>query len=252
MHYVLSDIHGQYNKFLEILKKTEYDSSKDSMYILGDAIDRGPDGIKCLQHIKNDESMHLIIGNHEDMMIKTYRQRKNRLLYPESWWRIWLQNGSHPTTKGIKTLSEEEQSDLLDWLETLPLVIPNLVVNGQFYYLVHACNLHYEVEDVLYYKDATEDDIYTCVWDRFYGTSFFIDYFDKCFSMISPMYKDSVLMFGHTPIIYTDYAVYEDDNKKKPKIVHLVDGRCVNLDCGCACDLRLGCMRLEDSEEFYA
>ena len=42
--YAISDLHGQYKMFLKFLEKVEF-SDKDSLYMLGDAIDRGPDGI---------------------------------------------------------------------------------------------------------------------------------------------------------------------------------------------------------------
>ncbi|MCR5673655.1 MAG: fructose-bisphosphatase class III [Lachnospiraceae bacterium] len=37
----------------------------DELYVIGDAIDRGPDGIKLLKHIKKQKNMDLILGNHE-------------------------------------------------------------------------------------------------------------------------------------------------------------------------------------------
>lgn len=252
MHYVLSDIHGHYDKFVEILNKINYNSDEDSMYILGDVIDRGPDGIKCLLHIKNDKSMHLLMGNHEDMMIRTYKQKVNRTLYNEDWWRLWLHNGSRTTTKGMKSLSEEEQKDLLAWLKTLPLVIPNLVVGDKSYYLVHACNIRDEVKDVLYYNDADDYQIDTCLWDRLYGSLIFVDYFDKCFRDVSEDYKNRILIVGHTPVECTDYARYEGADKSKPKIARLMDGQFFNVDCGCAGDYRLGCLCLETEEEFYS
>jgi predicted phosphodiesterase len=40
--YVVSDIHGYYYRFMDLLKKVEYDPNKDSLYVLGDIVDRGP------------------------------------------------------------------------------------------------------------------------------------------------------------------------------------------------------------------
>ena len=41
----------------------------DVLYVIGDAIDRGPDGIKILEYIKDHKNMDLLIGNHEFMML---------------------------------------------------------------------------------------------------------------------------------------------------------------------------------------
>ena len=39
--YVISDIHGQYNMFIELLDKSDLKDT-DTLYILGDVLDRGP------------------------------------------------------------------------------------------------------------------------------------------------------------------------------------------------------------------
>ena len=45
--YVMSDIHGQYEKYLDMLGKISF-SEDDTLYILGDVIDRGPEPVKVL------------------------------------------------------------------------------------------------------------------------------------------------------------------------------------------------------------
>ena len=47
MIYVMSDIHGCYEKYLKMLNKIKF-SSDDTLYILGDVVDRGPEGMKAL------------------------------------------------------------------------------------------------------------------------------------------------------------------------------------------------------------
>ena len=46
--YAVSYLHGQYELFKKLLEVIHF-SDDDFMYVLGDAIDRGPDGIKILQ-----------------------------------------------------------------------------------------------------------------------------------------------------------------------------------------------------------
>lgn len=47
MIYAVSDIHGCYDKYKKLLKKINF-GSDDTLYVLGDVIDRGPDGFKIM------------------------------------------------------------------------------------------------------------------------------------------------------------------------------------------------------------
>ena len=66
--YAISDLHGQYGIFEKLLEVIDF-SDDDYMYVLGDAIDRGPDGIRILQRIMSSPNMDLLIGNHEFLML---------------------------------------------------------------------------------------------------------------------------------------------------------------------------------------
>ena len=39
--YVISDIHGEYERFMELLEEIEVERYRYSFYILGDVLDRG-------------------------------------------------------------------------------------------------------------------------------------------------------------------------------------------------------------------
>jgi serine/threonine protein phosphatase 1 len=45
MIYVMSDIHGQKRRFDSVMKQINL-QPEDTLYVLGDVIDRNPDGIK--------------------------------------------------------------------------------------------------------------------------------------------------------------------------------------------------------------
>lgn len=69
MIYVLSDIHGRLDRFEKMLKKIDLQDS-DTLYILGDVIDRGKDGIRILKKITEMPNAKMLLGNHEYMMMK--------------------------------------------------------------------------------------------------------------------------------------------------------------------------------------
>ena len=66
MIYVISDIHGCYKEFLEMLRLIDF-SAKDDLFVLGDVVDRGKDPIPLLLDIMPKQNIHLIKGNHDDL-----------------------------------------------------------------------------------------------------------------------------------------------------------------------------------------
>ena len=56
MTYVMSDIHGNMRRFNSVMEKINL-QPEDTLYILGDVIDRHPDGIRILRRIMADLSI---------------------------------------------------------------------------------------------------------------------------------------------------------------------------------------------------
>lgn len=67
--YVISDIHGEYDKFLELLKMIKFKET-DTLYVLGDILDRGPHPIKVLKKLMEMPNVICIVGNHEIMALE--------------------------------------------------------------------------------------------------------------------------------------------------------------------------------------
>ena len=67
--YVISDIHGQYDMFMELLDKIKL-KEKDTLYILGDVVDRGPHPIKTLMKLMEMPNVICMVGNHELMALE--------------------------------------------------------------------------------------------------------------------------------------------------------------------------------------
>jgi len=64
MIYVMSDLHGCYDKFQKILKVIHF-SAEDTLYVLGDVLDRGPEGFKLLLNLAERSNGVCLMGNHE-------------------------------------------------------------------------------------------------------------------------------------------------------------------------------------------
>ena len=56
MKYVISDIHGCYREYMALLHQLCL-SENDHLYILGDAVDKGPAPIKVMQDLIHRKNM---------------------------------------------------------------------------------------------------------------------------------------------------------------------------------------------------
>jgi len=109
--YFVGDIHGCYEQLMEALVKIKFNAHTDRLISVGDLVDRGPDSVKCLNLLK-EPWFHAVSGNHEDMMIKSFRRE-----WPTH---NYIQNGG----KWFFHLPYEEQKQLVLLADTkMTLVI---------------------------------------------------------------------------------------------------------------------------------
>ena len=140
-HYVMGDIHGEADRFHAMLKKIKF-SEDDVLILLGDVIDRGPDGIALLLEIMEMPNVIMLLGNHEYMMLQ--------YLSPDATSteiRRWNRNGNAPTLAAYLKQKAKVQQRIRTYLRTRPTHL-ELEVNGNRFYLVHGFpgeNVHDEV-----------------------------------------------------------------------------------------------------------
>lgn len=227
--YVLSDIHGQRRAFFEMLEKICF-SSEDKLFIIGDVVDRGPDGIQLLEYIREQPNMELLMGNHEDMLLRTMDDE-------ESWYETWLFNGGGVTLASLMAFPKEQQEQCIQFVRNLPLY-RMITVEGKQYLLVHA-GIDAALGQAEEQLSAMDRD--TLLWIRreFFNAKLSCPY---------------TVIFGHTPtgaLLY--YAgTLTEEARKQAAAFHITkwDHR-IAIDCGAAYGENLGCLRLNDQEEFY-
>lgn len=141
MIYVMSDIHGQKRRFDSVMKQINL-QPEDTLYVLGDVIDRNPDGIKILRQIMAMSNAKMLLGNHELMMM-------NALYYPppedEEWpeyyyerkQSLWYRNGGEITHNYLKHIKKTVRQEIFEYLEKLPVNM-EITVNGRQFILTHA------------------------------------------------------------------------------------------------------------------
>ncbi len=128
MIYCTADIHGEFERFRRLLELIRF-SGEDTLYVLGDVIDRGLDGVKVLEFIREQENMALLMGNHEKMCLDALG--KDSLPGARKLWEL---NGGRPTH--IDLAEHPDRDALLAYLSGLPLFL-DIEVNGKSFRLVH-------------------------------------------------------------------------------------------------------------------
>lgn len=85
--FVVGDIHGCSKAFLRLLSQVRLTPS-DTLYLLGDYVDRGPDSkgvLDAILGLKNEGyDLRPILGNHEVMLLEALRSKSTS---------FWLNNG---------------------------------------------------------------------------------------------------------------------------------------------------------------
>ena len=116
----IGDIHGCAQTFRRLLEKVKLDRS-DTLYLLGDLIDRGPDSKGVIETILKFQGdgwdLRVCKGNHEEMMLDAVQSGVFESLME------WLENGGVQT---VDSYGVDHPQDIpeehLQFLERLPLV----------------------------------------------------------------------------------------------------------------------------------
>ncbi len=241
--YVVSDLHGQYGIFLKGLDRIGF-SDKDTLFVIGDVIDRGADGIELLKHIKKKRNMELLLGNHEVMMLGSVDPNGENECNGEHS-EIWLYyNGGQATYEKYVSLSIKERQSLLMWLNRC-YIMKIIEINGRKICLTHSY-YHKNLENKMYFETDHE-----LVWDVVW-TSMFRDDDDTHGDNIYKNY-DYQFIIGHVPVQKAAFRHGRSDDYNRLCIYEY--GNVKDIDGGCAMGdipgLNNGAifLRLEDMKE---
>lgn len=232
----MSDIHGNSRRFNSIMAQINL-QPEDELYVLGDVIDRHGDGIRILRRLMAMPNAHVLLGNHEYMMLRALGEPfepdddRSRI---EEYRFHWYRNGGNVTHNYWKRIRKTLRAEVLDYLKALPLNF-SVRVGDRIFRLVHgSLPENFDTENGKY-----KTPVHYAVWKR-------LEKGDR------PAAGETVV-FGHTPVKY-----YQSTN---PLRIYHGDG-IIGIDCGSgypdvpedSFDLqgRLACLRLDDMQEFYS
>lgn len=181
--WCIADLHGH----LEIWKKVkEIIGPNDTIYVLGDCVDRGPQSWETLKTVYNDPQAHLFKGNHEDMMVKAIQDYiDNGYQWEYKSYSLCAWNG------GRDTLDEWERDpqrmEYFERLKELPTWLA-LEIKDKTFILCHAGFSPWFKEDS---KEVDIPDDESLIWDREH-------YYSRTY--LPQHMADVIVVHGHTPI----------------------------------------------------
>ena len=229
MTYVISNIHGNYDKFQAILQKINFKDS-DVMYILGDMVDYGDKSMELIGDVSMRYNVLPILGEHDmraykllsalDAMLRDGDMPDADILAEMT---EWITDGGQKTMEGFKALDDEMREGVLDYLSDMALY-EEVEVKGKKYLLVHAGIADFD-------EDLDLDD---CMPEDFISEE--LDFEREYF-------EDTTIIVGHVP---TGNIAGGTEGK-----IFKSDKNSIAIDCGAAFGEVLGCLRLEDGKEFY-
>lgn len=237
MTYVMSDLHGEYEKYQQMLQRIDF-SEDDTLIIAGDLCDRGENSVKLYLDVMARRNVFVIKGNHEEMaeeylpcLLDVYDENPvdlRKLLTQKDLW-YWAENGGDATIRSILPEHESTKRRILQFIQSLPYY-KEVDVNGNHYIIIHGGPGKYhpgmQIDDVQYHD---------LLWSR-------PDYDGRYFGD-----ENTYLIVGHVPTFLMRPV-------QAPATIYRGRGNVIAIDCGAVFSAifgRLGCLCLDTNEEFY-
>jgi serine/threonine protein phosphatase 1 len=234
MKYAMSDLHGRFDKYSEMLNKINF-TEDDELFLLGDVCDRGPESAQIFLDMMNrKKNVYPIMGNHEKMLLEALPNsfgflQKDYGYYATLDFDIWSACGGGRTCASLIEAGVDKVVDIYNYILSFPFYRV-VDVNGRNFLLVHAGLDNYERTKRL--GDYLPEEL---VW---YGFDHNGTYY--------PLLYDRIIV-GHTPTFLLNHD-------KPAKIYHGKGGNVIDIDCGAVFEEdggRLACLCLDTMEEFY-
>lgn len=232
MIYVMSDIHGNEKRFNSIMKQINLQEC-DTLYVLGDVVDRYYGGIRILRTLMKMPNVKMLLGNHEYMMLNAI-DASSKISTEEvkngycNEINLWYNNGGDVTHAYLKHIRKDIREEVLQYVRNLPINL-NVCVNGIKYKLVHGSPIEsISANKWNYFKYDSEKEF--AVWKRW--------------SISDGVPEGYVLIFGHTPTSHF---------QRCEKMELWFGDNAIGIDCGSGyVQGRLACIRLDDMKIYYS
>lgn len=107
-HYAIGDIQGCFDELAALLAKIDFNHGRDTLWLTGDIVNRGPKSLEALKFcMKHESSVQIVLGNHDLHLLA--------VLYG---------HGSMKRRDTIDTIVFHKNADKMrDWLRAQPLLV---------------------------------------------------------------------------------------------------------------------------------
>lgn len=193
--WIIPDVHGCAKTLRTLVESQLMLDRADTLHLLGDYIDRGPDGKGVLDYLiglqEDGYQVSCLKGNHEALCLEAYRadQRKRLFGLKTMEQKLWESVGAKETLRSFGVAHPREiPTKYVDWMEScLPYV------ELEDYILVHA-GLNFDAENPF-------EDEHSMMWTR----AFRVDYSKS---------NGKKVIHGHIPseLSFIDLVVKDNAN----------------------------------------
>ncbi|WAA10970.1 metallophosphoesterase family protein [Fervidibacillus albus] len=214
---VISDIHGCFDEWMELLDLVNYTIGQDRLILLGDYVDRGPKSKEVIDHVMElakEEEVIVLKGNHDERFVSLIETGNPRVR------EMFFKYGGFETLKSyIPDFSMEQFEEAVDF------------IRNEFHHHIEFLNrtkLYFEDERFIYvhaglnpkfknWKEQPEKDFYT-IREPFLNGS---------------MNTEKRIVFGHTatPLIHESGDIW-------------ISGEKIGVDGGCVFGYQLNCLEI--------
>lgn len=157
--YAIGDLQGCYDPFRHLLDEIDFEPSRDTLWLAGDLVNRGPKSLKTLRFVHEiRDSVVTVLGNHDLHLLALYSGA--------------VRNGNRFRTLR-KLLNASDADELCDWLRRRPLAhydkkLDTLLVHAGTHPRWTAKKTLARAAEV---EEALRGDDYAAVLGRMYGNT---------------------------------------------------------------------------------
>lgn len=243
--FVVGDIHGQYNKMVQLLRekqlidqRLQWTGGDATLCFTGDFVDRGPNGIGCINLVMSLQKQATLaggrvvalLGNHELMLLAAHRFENDLFdCISSTFWELWNHNGG--ISADLENLSEAH----IEWLSALPAM--ELIED---YLVMHSDTIRYaeygeEIECINHRISTVLNSDLAWAWVQLITAmgqrkEFVNDGEEGVHKakLMLEQYGGKQIVHGHTPIPY----VLNTPASRVGEAFVYAEGLCINVDGG--------------------
>ena len=140
MNIAIGDIQGCFDYFIKLLDKLNYNPSKDTLWLVGDLVNRGDKSLEVLEFLYDiKDRVKIVLGNHDIALIAAFLGLKK----------------SNPSIEPI--LSSSKAKLYFNWLRELPFIQMDKNLG---YIMAHAgIAPSFSLSDAIYYNNLLQEEL---------------------------------------------------------------------------------------------